>query len=58
MTHSLVDRVDKAVGNIARYQVEVGKEPGLARRMKLVRAWYAVRSDGGTWMFGPSKFIG
>lgn len=58
MTHSLVDSVDKAVENIARYQAEVGKEPGLAGRMKRVRVWYAVRSDGGTWMFGPSKFIG
>lgn len=58
MTHSLVDSVDKALENIARYQAEVGKEPGLAGRMKLVRAWYAVRSDGGTWIFGPSKFIG
>ena len=58
MKHPLVDSVDKAVENIARYQTEVGKEPGLAGRMKLVRAWYAVRSDGGTWMFGPSKFIG
>ena len=58
MTDSLVDSVDKVVENIARYQAEVGKEPGLAGRMKLARAWYAVRSDDGTWMFGPSKFIG
>ena len=58
MTHALVGSVDAAVENIARYQAEVAKEPGLAARMKRVRAWYAVRLDGGTWMFGPSKFIG
>ena len=58
MTHSLIDTVDKAVENIVRYQAEVGTEPELARRMKFVRAWYAVRSDDGTWIFGPSKFIG
>ena len=58
MTHALVDSLEKAIENIARYQAEVQKEPGLGRRMMFVRAWYAARSDDGAWIFGPSKFIG
>ena len=58
MSHALVDSLDEAIENIARYESEVQKEPRLVARMKLVRAWNAVRSDDGTWLFGPSKFIG
>ena len=58
MPDALIDRLDKALENIVRYRDEVSREPRLAGRMKLVRAWYAFRSDDGTWLFGPSKFIG
>ena len=58
MTQALVDSLDKAVENIRRYQTEIHKEPRLAGRMKHVRAWYAVKSGDGTWLFGPSRFAG
>ena len=55
---SVVANLDEAVDNIDRYQIEVRKEPGLAKLMKQVHAWYAIRSNDGTWRFAPSKFIG
>ena len=58
MTHDLVGSSDDAVENIKRYQTEAREEPRLAGSMRRVRAWYAVKSDDGTWLFGPSKFIG
>ena len=58
MPDTLIDSLDKAVENVARYQTEVEREPQLAGRMRQVHAWYAVRSGSGTWHFGPSKFIG
>lgn len=58
MTHALVDSLDQALENIACYQDEVQKEPRLTKGMTRVRAWYAHRSDDGTWLFGPSRFIG
>ena len=58
MTHALVDSLDKVIENIARYQSEVGREPRLVGRMKMVRAWYADRANDGKWLFGPSKFVG
>ena len=58
MSHALVDSLDEAIENLARYESEVRKEPRLVARMKLVRAWYAVGPDDGTWLFGPSNFIG
>ena len=58
MTHALVASLDKAMENIARYRIEVDREPLLVGRMKLVRAWYADRASDGKWLFGPSKFVG
>ena len=58
MTHALVDSLDRVIENIARYQNEVGREPRLVGRMKMVRAWYADRANDGKWLFGPSKFVG
>ena len=57
MTHAVVDSLDKVIDNIARYKIEVGREPRLAGRMKMVRAWYADRAHDGKWLFGPSKFV-
>ena len=48
----------RVIENIARYQNEVGREPRLVERMKMVRAWYADRANDGKWLFGPSKFVG
>lgn len=53
-----VNSLDQAIENISRYQTEIQESPALAGRMKSVRAWYAIRSDDGTWLFAPSKFIG
>lgn len=58
MAHALVASVDKVTENIAQYQSEVEQEPLLVGRMKLVRAWYADRTNDGKWLFGPSKFVG
>ena len=58
MTHALVDSLDKVIENIARYQNEVIREPGLVGRMTMVRPWYADRANDGKWLFGPSKFVG
>ncbi len=58
MAHDLVGSADDAVENIKRYQTEVQEEPRLAGLMKQVHAWYAVKSDDGTWLFAPSKFTG
>lgn len=55
---SVVANLDEAVDNIGRYQVEVRKRPELAKLMKQVHAWYAIKSSDGTWRFAPSKFIG
>ena len=60
-TDRLIDNLDQAVKNIRRYQIEMkagsksAKE--LIRRMRLVRHWYAIESNG-EWLFAPSKFIG
>ena len=54
----LVNSLDQAIENIFRYQTEIRESPELAKRMRLVRAWYATRSDDGTRLFAPSKFIG
>lgn len=54
---SVVENLDEAINNIGQYQIEVRKKPELAKLMKQVHAWYAIKSDG-TWRFAPSKFIG
>lgn len=58
MNDELVGSLDQVIENIHRYQAELRKEPQLARHMKQVHVWYAVMSDGGTWIFAPSKFAG
>ncbi len=57
----LVGDPEQAAENIARYQAEIqdalfGME--LKRRMKRVNAWYAVRSEDGSWLFAPSTYVG
>ena len=54
----LVESAAQAIENIRRYQTEIGESNELVRRMTSVKGWYAVQSDDGTWLFGPSKFIG
>lgn len=58
MSDELVGRLDQAIENIYRYRAELPREPRLAERMKRVHVWYAVKSDEGTWIFAPSKFVG
>lgn len=54
----VVASLDQAHENIHRYQAEVREQPELARLMRKVHAWYAIRSNDGIWLFGPSKFVG
>lgn len=54
----LATSLDEVVENIRRYNEEISLQPRLAARIKQHPAWYAVRSDSGTWLFGPSKFVG
>ncbi len=58
MRHDLVGNLNQAIENIHRYQTELPSEPRLRERMKQVHAWYAAKSNGGTWIFAPSKFVG
>ncbi len=55
---SVVANLDEAVDNIGRYQTEVRKKPELAKLMRQVHAWYAIKSSDGIWCFAPSKFVG
>ena len=51
-----VDSLDEAIENIGRYhRIDASRLSGV---MGFVRSWYAVRPDGQTWRFGPSKFVG
>ena len=54
----VVASFDQAQENILRYQAEVREEPELAKLIRMVHAWYAIRSNDGMWLFGPSKFVG
>jgi len=57
----LVGSPEQAAENIMRYQSEIGDAlfgAELKRRMKRVNAWYAVRSEDGSWLFAPSKYVG
>ena len=58
MRDELVGSLGQAIENIHRYRTELREEPRLRARMKQVHAWYAVRSNDGTWIFAPSKFVG
>ena len=59
---TLVDSPAQAIENIRRYQTELKRgtrlSDTLVGRMTNVRKWYAVEANDGTWLFGPSKFIG
>ena len=57
----LVTGPEQAIENILRYQIALDDEQRgaeLRGLMSRVHAWYAVRPDGGRWLFGPSKFVG
>ena len=56
--HPLVACLEAAVENISRYQIDVREEQALAKEMRRVRVWYAVKSEAGVWLFAPSKFVG
>lgn len=59
---ALIEGPAQAIENIRRYQIEIKRgtrlSDTLVERMTNVRKWYAVMIDDGTWLFGPSKFIG
>jgi uncharacterized protein (DUF433 family)/sulfur relay (sulfurtransferase) DsrC/TusE family protein len=53
----LVSQVGEAIANLGRFERELKHSPGLVEIMSYGRGWYASRV-GGTWRFGPSKFVG
>ncbi|MDE0224601.1 MAG: hypothetical protein OXP28_05650 [Gammaproteobacteria bacterium] len=55
---ALATTLSNVVAAIHRFPREVATSVELANRLAFARAWYAVRSDHGSWIFGPSKFIG
>ncbi len=55
---ALATTLRNVVAAIHRFPREVATSVELANRLAFARAWYAVRSDDGSWIFGPSKFIG
>ena len=56
--HRVVASLDEAIANIATYVRSVETNGALAARIKQHPAWYAARDAQGSWMFGPSKFVG
>lgn len=53
-----VAKPSQVVENVLKFATELAASPSLQVRLGQVHAWYAVRGDDGTWMFGPSKFVG
>lgn len=53
-----VTSFDEAAANIETYVKSLPDHPALAARLSMHPAWYAVRSESGDWLFGPSKFVG
>lgn len=54
----VVASLEEVLQNIRTYNQGVAEYPGLAARIKQHPAWYAVRDEQGSWIFGPSKFVG
>ncbi|KAA0079630.1 hypothetical protein CIW54_24240 [Paraburkholderia sp. T12-10] len=57
----IVTNADDAVAGIHRYNKEIVQLPDdhpIIRNMAYARAWYAVRNADGSFLLGPSKFIG
>lgn len=57
MQPKLVSQFSQVVENIERYDRDRTLSP-LADKIAYVRAWYAVQSSTGKWLFAPSKFAG
>jgi uncharacterized protein (DUF433 family) len=53
----IVSDVSEAVGNILLFNRIAITGPILSF-ISYARSWYAVRGEGGEWVFGPSKFAG
>ncbi|MGB9368635.1 MAG: DUF433 domain-containing protein [Xanthobacteraceae bacterium] len=54
----LVAKFTQVVENVEQYQRDLEVHADLAARMSRHPAWYAVRTENGRWLFGPSKFVG
>jgi len=55
---TLVATFGDARANIRRFAKELDRSPDLVRRIRYVHSWYADRTADGTWLFGPSLFVG
>jgi uncharacterized protein (DUF433 family) len=54
----LVSTLDDARANVRRFAIELDRHTDLVRRLRYVHSWYADRAPDGTWIFGPSLFVG
>lgn len=54
----IVPTLSQALQNIERFSSELDKSQELQRRLPFARAWYAHKTEGGSWIFAPSKFAG
>lgn len=46
------------LANLKKFEEEVEASPDLQEHLAYFRAWYAHRQEDGSWIFGPSKFVG
>lgn len=54
----IVASFEQAASQIREYAAGLPSHPELVGLMRRHRAWYAVKDEGGRWLFGPSKFVG
>lgn len=53
-----VKSFEEAAFQIRRYANGIADSPQLSALMRRHRAWYAIKDEDGSWLFGPSKFVG
>jgi len=54
----LVSSAEQVASNIRRFADEVAESSEMQSRLSQVHDWYALHLPGGSWAFGPSKFVG
>lgn len=54
----LVSTIDQVISNIRRFADEIAGSVEMQSRLSQVHHWYASRTTDGSWVFGPSKFVG
>lgn len=54
----LVRSAEDVLHNIGNFEGELAKHPALHGVLTRVHAWYALQQADGSWLLGPSKFVG